>query len=718
MYRFRIVVATLIILGAVASRAPAEVFFFFPALDSNGDLINPLNRNVITPAVTEVGIGFMGVNNQPNTPFFPNTGPDSTSLDIVNGGIIPSTVGLVVVANASSVNVNGGGEIDTETAVYDTSSVTVNGGATGEVELNDSSTFGITTGTVESVVSTNMSQASVSGGTVSGALMAADQASITITGGTCGSLLASDGGTINATGGGFGAGAVLAVLGTGESGAPSQVTVSNGGTVASVTAQDSGMITMNTGAITGDVSESLINSTNISGGTISLTNVMVGGSVSDSSGIISLTGTTVAGAATVSGSGATMSLDSGSTVGGQVTVSNGAQLTTSGQINGVFGVSVQDASMVMNGGSVPHGITLTGASTFTGGGTIGNFLQAQDETVVNLTSGTVDSALVNGASFEMSGGTISGDVNVFTNFLIQSGTIGGDLNAKNNGSVNVSGGNITGSVQALTSGTANITGGNIAGALIVEGTSFFSMTGGSVSQGAAETGLSQLEMTGGVITGNMHTTDTSALTITGGVVNGNIDSFDTSVISIEGTQASGPVVVSGTITTHSMSNLLLFDANIFGAVDADDSSSVTIDSGVAITGGVNATGLARVVITGTTEQMTNPTPANVIKLIPADSPTPLNEVFLYDQSSLQIDGLTFGADLLDPMNDNGMFSEYELSGTFPDGSSFPDDFLLFVENGSGASFQFVPVPVPEPAMGTLLMIGGACFGMRRRRRSR
>jgi hypothetical protein len=93
------------------------------------------------------------------------------------------------------------------------------------------------------------------------------------------------------------------------------------------------------------------------------------------------------------------------------------------------------------------------------------------------------------------------------------------------------------------------------------------------------------------------------------------------------------------------------------------------------------------------------------------------QIFLYDDSTLEVDGLTFNADLLDPMNDNGMFSEYQLSGTFGDGSSIPDGLLLFVQNGTGASFQFVVVP--EPASGGLVIgaLSAGLLSLRRRGRS-
>jgi hypothetical protein len=66
----------------------------------------------------------------------------------------------------------------------------------------------------------------------------------------------------------------------------------------------------------------------------------------------------------------------------------------------------------------------------------------------------------------------------------------------------------------------------------------------------------------------------------------------------------------------------------------------------------------------------------------AGAPTSL---FLYDSSSLEVDGYTLTARPLDG-NNGGMLSEYQLSGFLVDGTALPDGLLLFVQNGTGASF--------------------------------
>ena len=51
------------------------------------------------------------------------------------------------------------------------------------------------------------------------------------------------------------------------------------------------------------------------------------------------------------------------------------------------------------------------------------------------------------------------------------------------------------------------------------------------------------------------------------------------------------------------------------------------------------------------------------------------------------DGHQLTASLLDPMNRKGMFSKYQISGLFADGSKNPAGLLLFVQNGTGDRFR-------------------------------
>ena len=93
--------------------------------------------------------------------------------------------------------------------------------------------------------------------------------------------------------------------------------------------------------------------------------------------------------------------------------------------------------------------------------------------------------------------------------------------------------------------------------------------------------------------------------------------------------------------------------------------------------------------------------SNLPLLKPADQ-SAFPSIFLNDDSSLEFDGHTLLAELIDPLNDGGAYSEYEISGLFPDGTPIPSGLDLFVANGSTASFQLVEVP--EPAAASLMAI--------------
>ena len=61
---------------------------------------------------------------------------------------------------------------------------------------------------------------------------------------------------------------------------------------------------------------------------------------------------------------------------------------------------------------------------------------------------------------------------------------------------------------------------------------------------------------------------------------------------------------------------------------------------------------------------------------------------MHDSAELDIDGINLGATLLDGSNDSGMYSEYQLTGYYPDGTAIPSGVDFFVQNGTGATYGF------------------------------
>jgi len=74
-------------------------------------------------------------------------------------------------------------------------------------------------------------------------------------------------------------------------------------------------------------------------------------------------------------------------------------------------------------------------------------------------------------------------------------------------------------------------------------------------------------------------------------------------------------------------------------------------------------------------------------------------ILVQDSATLIIMGSDLAATLADP-NYQEMFSLYQLSGTLADGSAVNDEFFA-IQNGTGASYQLLPVPEPAPI--TLLL---------------
>jgi hypothetical protein len=85
---------------------------------------------------------------------------------------------------------------------------------------------------------------------------------------------------------------------------------------------------------------------------------------------------------------------------------------------------------------------------------------------------------------------------------------------------------------------------------------------------------------------------------------------------------------------------------------------------------------------------------------------PVPGLAAYDDSAIDIYGTGLATTLLDG-NFQAMFTEYQLTGTLSDGTQFST--LIFIQNGTGASFALLP-PVPEPSSLVLTIIGCVCGG--------
>jgi hypothetical protein len=99
---------------------------------------------------------------------------------------------------------------------------------------------------------------------------------------------------------------------------------------------------------------------------------------------------------------------------------------------------------------------------------------------------------------------------------------------------------------------------------------------------------------------------------------------------------------------------------------------------------------------------------------PFDSP--LQGFTAADEAQIHFIGFGLQSTLVDP-NFEGKYSVYQLSGRLADRSSI-EGGLIYVQNGTGASFELIEAPVPEPGNAVLLVGLGMVSGLRQRGRSR
>jgi hypothetical protein len=473
-----------------------------------------------------------------------------------------------------------------------------------------------------------------------------------------------------------------------------------GGTLNRVLAQTGAFATINDGLVRGNV-ESLDDTTfvGINGGQIK------GSVFASSSGTAIVNGGNVAGA--LSAFGGNVTLNSSGSVGGDLYLNgNGTALMDGGNLAG--NAVSQSGVMTISGGAVAQnaealGISPTEFATInvTGGVVQGNASSENNSLVavsgdadilgdlitegngqIGMTGGTVGGVSANGSNsvVRLSGGLVQQDALTAGKArlsVLDSGHVGREILASENSQVTISGGQV-GKVGGLDHAHVLIFGGSV-GPVLTQGSSFLMLTGGSV-------------------VGDVAAFESSSMDLSGGSINGNVDAHDSTLVVVEGT------TVSGKITAHDQASLLILQplpsppggGALHALPSGDSETGDSARGGPVLAKLLGAAGLVRA----------DAGPANPL------------QIFLYDDSTLEIDGFNFSAALLDP-NNNNMFSEYQLSGFFANGSPFGGGLgiQLFVQNGTAASFKLVEVAhVPEPSGIVLLASMATLLGLVRRRR--
>ncbi len=458
----------------------------------------------------------------------------SDGVAIITGTEIAGTV------NADSVDMTGG---KAGNVTADNGDATIDGGAVvGTVTASGTvSVENAQTGTLDgAVVNTN-------GATVTGNVEADTAASLT--GGTVS-------GYVNVTDG------AATITGTEITGTVTADSVAmTGGTAGNVTA-DNGDATIDGGAVVGDVTAA--------NGAVSVENATTG----------TLDGATVStNKATVNGSvnADTAATLTGGTVSGNVEVTDGTATITGTEITG----TVTADSVDMTGGTAGDVTADNGDATIDGSAVVGDVTASGTVSVENAQTGTLDGAVVN-----TNGATVTGNVEADTDASLTGGSVSGNVNVTD-GAVSITGTEITGTVTAdsvdMTGGTAgDVTADN--GDATIDGSAVVGdvTASGTVSVENAQTGTldgAVVNTNGATVTGNVEA-DTDA-SLTGGSVSGNVNVTD-GAVSITGTE------ITGTVTADSVD----MTGGTAGAVTADNGNA-TIDGG-AVVGDVTAIGTVSV----------------------------------------------------------------------------------------------------------------------------
>lgn len=253
--------------------------------------------------------------------------------------------------------------------------------------------------------------------------------------------------------------------------------------------------------------------------------------------------------------------------------------------------------------------------------------------------------------------TVNGNVSATDtySFLTLSSLVKGSASVSNYANLNLNTGSSVASLAVSgNSGTATLDGGAVDGATTVQAYGNLLVNSGSLHS-LQLSGNSHTTLAGGAAT---DTTSQDDATLTGspylvlhsGSIGGNLTASNFSSIDIE--SQAGLAAIGGTISLHDHSFLLV--------------NGIPVNPDVVAASDILAT------------------PA-------ALSSTP---IYLYDNTTLEIDGLNLSATLLDP-NQDGQFSEYQLTGTLQDGTPPLSNILLYVQNGSAASYNLINLPEPS-----------------------
>jgi hypothetical protein len=214
-------------------------------------------------------------------------------------------------------------------------------------------------------------------------------------------------------------------------------------------------------------------------------------------------------------------------------------------------------------------------------------------------------------------------------------------------------------------------------------------------------------MSGGKIGGNLNAADQSQDSVIAGTIL-KIQTQDQSTLAL-----SGAVVVGLDVLAAGGSTIDMTGGSIADTLESQGTATINLAGG-GIAGDLQASGNSLINMTAGTvdggafthdHAVLNYIGGTILGGIHAavtPATTSLPGLAAYDDSTINIYGTDLATTLLDP-NFQAMFTEYQLTGTLSDGTEFST--LMFIQNGTGASFALLP-PVPEPSTLLMFAVGG------------
>jgi hypothetical protein len=264
------------------------------------------------------------------------------------------------------------------------------------------------------------------------------------------------------------------------------------------------------------------------------------------------------------------------------------------------------------------------------------------------------------------------------------GAVVGEVWAHDTSSVDIMGGDAGhNALTALDHSQLTVRGGTVYG-VAAEGNSIVKVIGGSVIAGVG-TGESGLMTVDGVDMGtSVAARNTSSLSMNSCSIGGVVRVYDEARVSLS------DVSIGDSLFAYGHASVGMSGRVVHGDLLTYDNSTVYVGSGV-VEGVTEAHGSSVIGLFGGVFHGSLPG-----GFAPAAAPdaSPTLGLTAFDSATIDIYGTQLAATLVDA-NYQGMFSEYELTGTLADGSAIST--LMNIQNSTGASFALLPPPVPEPA---------------------